>query len=256
MLALLLVAGIGLGQLQNRARRAGAQDAATAFVQSSFAAPAGKIREIARANGARWAEITDSAGLSHEIERLREVERAAGAYFDRLRYLESEVRRLEAVGGIQTAGRTPVAARIVGLNPYAHRITIGVGSSSGIEPGMPVLSGEGLLALVETVGKHDSQALLLTSAASKFGGTTTGPKPVAGLVRGYTPGRLLIELLQEGEVTPGQEVVTSGFSAAIPRGLLVGTVLEVSTDPGLGVRQAVLLPAARVGNALQVVVLK
>jgi cell shape-determining protein MreC len=66
----------------------------------------------------------------------------------------------------------------------------------------------------------------------------------------------LIELLEEGEVVPGEEVVTSGYSAAIPRGLRVGTVLEVEDDPGIGVRQAVVLPSATVGEAVLVTVLR
>lgn len=253
---ILLVAGVALGQAQNRARRAGSLDGATAIVQRTLSGPSTAIRQTAQANGARWQALMDSGRLSSELERLRASERASAAYLERLQYLESEIRRMEAIEGINTAGRTPIRAQVAGLNPYAHRLTLNVGSDAGVEPGMPVVNGEGLLALVESVGTRECQALLLTSAASKFGGTTVGAKPVAGLVRGYTPGRLLIELLQEGEVTPGQEIVTSGYSAAIPRGLLVGTVLEVSTDPGLGVRQAILFPAARVGNTLEVVVLR
>ncbi|MCC6402867.1 MAG: rod shape-determining protein MreC [Fimbriimonadaceae bacterium] len=253
---ILLGVGATLGVIQNQARRAGRLDAATALVQGVFAGPAAAVRQAAKANGARWRAVWDSAMLDAELDRLYAVERASAAYLDRIHYYEAEVRRLETLSSAMGSGHSTVRARIAGLNPYAHRITLTVGSRDGIEPGMPVVNGEGLLALVETVGAGQCQALLLTSAASKFGGITVSARPVAGLVRGYTPGRLLIELLQEGEVTPGQEVVTSGYSATIPRGLVVGTVLEVSTDPSLGVRQAILLPSARVGNSLEVEVLR
>lgn len=255
-LFLALAAGVALGSLQEAGRKRGTPDAFTQAVQGLAAGPAGAFRAEVAVWQARADAFRGASGRVAELERLREVERSASAYLERVRFLAEENARLRAQLGAPDFGRNPLPCRVAGVAPYAQRITLDRGADDGVAPGMPVVNGSGLLAIVESVGPGTSQALLLTSASCTFGGLTTGAKPVAGLVRGYTPGRLVVELLEPGEVTPGEGLVTSGFSAAIPRGIPVGVVLEVRNDPGLGIRQAVVLPAARLGESSVVAVLR
>lgn len=252
----LLAAGLALGTWQDQARAAGGTDPATRAVRLLLDGPSARARAAATSLAAALGSWQEAARQKEELAELRRMKAAMEGYAERVAFLEAELVRSRAAAASPTFGMTPVRAAIVGFDPHGQRLALSAGKAEGIEPGMPVTTSAGLLAIVESASDSGSQAMLLTSASCTFGGITASPKPVAGLVKGYTPGRLLIELLEEGEVVPGVEVVTSGYSAAIPRGLKVGTVLEVRQDPGIGIRQATILPSARVGEAIWVTVLK
>lgn len=252
----LLAAGLGLGAIQDQARKAGRSDFATQAVRSALAGPMMGWRQATADWSSRAVDWRSAGARDAELRRLRSMEASMSVYEQRVAFLRAELERLRDAASAVSFGKRPLRSPVLGFDPRSQRLTLGVSQSDGVEPGMPVTTQDGLLAIVETVSESSCQAVLLTSASSSFGGVTAGAKPVAGLVRGYTPGRLLIELLEEGEVVPGEEVVTSGYSAAIPRGLRVGTVLEVKDDPGIGIRQAVVLPSATVGEAVLVTVLR
>jgi rod shape-determining protein MreC len=229
----LLAAGLGLGTLQDQARKTGRADAATEAVRTALAGPMRGWRQAVGEWRSRAANWRAAGERDAELRRLRAMEAAMAAYEQRVAFLQSELDRLRQASSAGSYGKLPVRAPVLGFDPRSQRLTLGVSEADGVRPGMPVTTQDGLLAIVESVSPSSTQALLLTSA-----------------------GRLLIELLEEGEVVPGEEVVTSGYSAAIPRGLRVGTVLEVKDDPGIGVRQAVVLPSATVGEAVLVTVLR
>ena len=79
---------------------------------------------------------------------------------------------------------------------------------------------------------------------------------VLGLMKGQTPTRLVLDVLDNGVAEVGDPVVTSGLSSRIPRGIPVGTVAEVVPDPSYGTRRVFVSPSAQIGSSLEVSIFK
>src|SRR3569623_2913292 len=79
-----------------------------------------------------------------------------------------ENRRLKALLGLaRSEGDEVAAGRVVGSSfDTAHRLaTLSIGASSGVQPGLPVRSADGLIGRVIETGRWASRILLLTDGA-------------------------------------------------------------------------------------------
>jgi cell shape-determining protein MreC len=119
-----------------------------------------------------------------------------------------------------------------------------------------------LVARVETVDANVSQALLITAPSTEARISAIverqppNPSP-AGLIRGEGPNAITLELADPtATVESGDTVVTAGFSAEIPRGIVIGRVVSVQDDPAFGKRTATVFPRVALGQVREVVVLK
>ena len=148
--------------------------------------------------------------------------------------LELENKRLKALLGLTRDGDDHVAVtRIVGSSfDSARRLaTLSVGSSSGVEPGQPVRSAEGLIGRVIETGRWASRALLVADGASNV--------PVR-LVRDGTPaiatgrgdGTVELKTLEVGRnpFRRGDILVTSGIGGIYPPNIPVAVVTEIEGD--------------------------
>lgn len=176
------------------------------------------------------------------------------------RGIEFENRRLKALLKLSESVSDEVAtARIVGSTFDSSRrlATLSTGASSGVRPGQPVRSAEGLIGRVLETGRFASRVLLITDAGSTV--------PVQ-LVRDGTPalaagrgdGTIELKTLEVGQnpFKPGDIVVTSGVGGIYPPRIPVAVVTEANRDitiakplanPGsvdFAVVQAIYQPAA------------
>lgn len=142
--------------------------------------------------------------------------------------LEHENRRLLALLGlVRETGDEIVVARIVGSTFDAPRrlATLSAGSSSGVAPGQPVRSADGLIGRVLETGRWASRVLLVTDGSSNV--------PVR-MVRDGTPalavgrgdGTIELRTLEVGQnpFRRGDIVVTSGIGGIFPPNIPVATV--------------------------------
>lgn len=253
---LLLAVSLGLGQLQNRAREAGETDALTRVARAMVASGSATIDNTSRYLEDKSAALSQGSQLRAEIERLRQVEAAASLYNQAIAGLQRELDQLRALHQLPNYGRKKVMARIIGSFPIQNRMTLSVGSKHGVGKGMPVVTAQGLIGLVQNVDKETCQVLLACSPAIKFGAMVDRSPEVPGLMKGQTPSRMVLDVLDNGVVEVGDSVVTSGLSELIPRGIQVGIVAEVVPDPSYGTRRVFVAPAAQIGPSLEVAVLK
>jgi cell shape-determining protein MreC len=97
-------------------------------------------------------------------------------------------------------GHDRVNLDAIGFTQIDDQLILSGGSELGIQPGMPVINGEGLVAIVQTVSPHHCQAALLTAYGLQLGGIDVSRKPPElGLLKGIgatiitmrctTPGR-------------------------------------------------------------------
>ncbi len=177
-------------------------------------------------------------------------------YVQTVESLRRELAQLRTVTGLPNPGAKRVSARIIGYFAYEDRVTLSAGAAQGVKVGMPVISADGLLAVVQTVEPDRAQALTVTSPAVRFGGLVLRDDGVAGLMKGQTSTRLILDVLEEGKIQVGDAVVTSGFSSRFPRGIPIGTVAEVVADPNFGTRRVFVAPAVNIAATLDVWVLE
>jgi rod shape-determining protein MreC len=229
----------------------------TALVRRALTPGADGLGRAGQGVGDWWGGLWSAGGLRAENRRLQALATAAALYEARVEALERDLATARKAAEAPGMGRAKVRCRIVGFFPTENRLTLDVGAEQGVKPGQAVATPEGMLAVVQTVESGRSQALLVTSPACKFGAMTVGAGVrVPGLARGDSPTRIVLDLLESGETKVGDAVVTTGYAESIPRGLPVGTVVEIVNDPNYGLRRAFVVPNADVGDASEVWVLK
>ena len=155
-----------------------------------------------------------------EIERVRLSEDAEQAH------------RLQSLLGFkeQYIAKT-MAAQVIGSSgsEQSRLVYIDRGSRDGLkQPGMAVITSDGIVGKVLRVFNSTSQVLLINDQTSGVG-VILEKSRLQGVVRGTPAGEVVMEKVMEGEaVQPGEEVLTSGGDQIFPKGLPVGTVTKVS----------------------------
>ena len=142
--------------------------------------------------------------------------------------------RQEIVVGVDAMG--PVAARVVTASPTVidQAVKLNKGSSSGIGVGQPVVTGDGLVGTVRTVGSNFSIVELLTDADFGAGVDVSG-KRIKGTVTPAvgSPRELrMAPYVTTADVRAGDVLETSGTSdrslpSPFPPRVPVGVVTRV-----------------------------
>ncbi|WP_177564819.1 rod shape-determining protein MreC [Phascolarctobacterium sp.] len=127
-------------------------------------------------------------------------------------------------------------AKVVGRNMGDLRdlVIIDRGAADGINKEMAVVTGDGLVGLVEEVYPDAAKVMLITSSRCKIGARILrAASRAVGVVSGRSVENMPLEmehLPREADVIKGDVVVTSGFSGRHPSGLVIGTVKETSLE--------------------------
>lgn len=117
-------------------------------------------------------------------------------------------------------------------------ITLNIGAANGVGPGMGVISAEGLVGRVKTVSTHFATVTSLLHSkmfvAAKIKSRLPGTNNTIGTVKwdGSDPRIALLEYVPlDKKILKGDTVVSSGYNAVYPEGVMVGTILAASKDP-------------------------
>jgi rod shape-determining protein MreC len=168
----------------------------------------------------------------------------------RLKEVESENQRLRELLRFRQLNPTydfrggQVIARVIskGPNNYLSTLTIDLGSEHGIAPGMPVVTERGLVGRIYKVGPNSSTVLLITDPSSGVPALIQRNRLV-GVVDGRAGMPPVLDFIpQEGDVTTGDLVITSGLGGSFPKNLVIGQVVEVRQRDYEMFQQAVLRP--------------
>ncbi|MDE6497721.1 MAG: rod shape-determining protein MreC [Muribaculaceae bacterium] len=106
-------------------------------------------------------------------------------------------------------------------------LTINRGEKDGVRPEMGVIDASGVVGIVSVVGPRSARVISLLNPNFRLSCKLKGSDNFGSLVwDGRDPGMALLEELPRHTVyTPGDTVVTSGYSAVFPAGLPVGVVM-------------------------------
>ena len=132
-------------------------------------------------------------------------------------------------------GYKVVAAKVINRGSSAtfkQTVTIDVGSSSGIEKNMTVISDSGLVGVVKSVTSSSAIVLLMSDPTFKIGVRIAGTQSI-GVVSGQGGNSYLLQLLDAtGEIKKGDVLVARGSQDGKPfvPGVPVGTVTTVQSN--------------------------
>jgi rod shape-determining protein MreC len=143
-------------------------------------------------------------------------------------------------------------ARVVAFDPanWWNSLQIDLGQRDGLRENMAVLSADGCLAgRVSLVGLTRSQVVLLGDPNCKVPALVENETRDQGVIIGVPRalGRSFVKLSylsSNVSLKPGQNVVTSGYSAIFPKNILIGKIVDWSkADDGLAIEANVKLAA-------------
>jgi rod shape-determining protein MreC len=137
-----------------------------------------------------------------------------------------------------------VTARVIGDTggAFVRSLLISAGARDGVRKGQAVLTGDGLVGRIASVGERSARILLITDLNSRVPVVLESSREKAVLAGDNSDQPLLIHLAGSMQVNPGDRVVTSGHAAAFPPGLPVGIVASADET---GIRVQPYVPWSR-----------
>lgn len=207
-------------------------------VASDVVTPAGTGAAAARSGSqglfASIAGYFQAGSQNAELRRENELARIRLAEADAVK---AENARLKGLLGLRDGELKPVAnARLVGSTATSGRrfAFLGAGTSSGVKPGMPVLSERGVIGRVLETGRFSSRVLLLTDSESVLP-VRRAKDNIIAFAEGRGDGLLRIRLVNLG-VNPlkvGDVMVTSGAGGYYRPGVAVAVIAKITPDGGI-----------------------
>jgi len=191
-----------------------------------------------------------AAAEAENVRLRREVAALSLLREDAVR-LEQENARLRKALGYVTAqpGRwiaAGVLSREGGAAGVAQTVRVDKGSLAGVREGAVVTVPEGLVGRVSLVTPHTAEVLLIGDRSCKVACVVegTGTHKVRGILCGGDDDSLLLRHLTDvSEVPARSQVLTSGLGGVFPRGIAVGTLLDVRKDADGLASEGEVLPA-------------
>lgn len=131
-----------------------------------------------------------------------------------------------------------ISAKVVNnsVNKLHNYLTIDKGSKDGMHPGMGVISARGLVGITRNVSKNYSTVTSLLNTQLKISSKLRESDYFGSLTwMGHSPSNAtLFEIPSHAKVSVGDAIVTSGYSAIFPEGILIGTIENFELKKGEG----------------------
>lgn len=200
--------------------------------------------------------LEDKKSLEKEVEqlqaRVRELEEQE---YQNLR-LRQALRFQEQTKSQYSLEMATVVAR--DRRNWYKTLTISKGASSGVTPGMPVVTSKGLVGHVTAVSGRTATVLLVLDNRSAVGALVQINRTL-GVVEGtgdQTGNLRMIHLPKDAPVRPKQVVVTSGLGGLFPKGLPIGKIEDIKIESNGLMKYALLKPFADFEHLEEVFIVK
>lgn len=174
--------------------------------------------------------------LQQQIAQLREA----------VEVLSHDSTETERILAESLRGCELIPARVTSCSVWLldNTLTIDRGSKDGVEEGMGVACGTGIVGIVTQVGAHCSQVMSILNTRSNITCRIRGTGYIGYLH--WQGGNMLVSTMDDvphhARIKVGQAVETSGYSQVFPAGIFVGRINKIGTSPdGLSFRLSVQL---------------
>ena len=144
-----------------------------------------------------------------------------------------------------------ITAPVIARDPSGvlKTIVIGAGADQGVRVDQVVLSEQGVVGRVSEAGSNYAKVILVTDSSSSVSALVQTSR-ASGIVRGQYGDTLVMEwILQSDPVKQGDVIVTAGLGlgnelrSLYPKGLVIGTVVDVTKAEVSAYQRAVVAPA-------------
>lgn len=200
---------------------------------------------VAYAEDAAGDAIQNATASDSSYTQLRDENAQLKAQLAELQEYRGEAQRLQGLLDLSDKyDFSGVTGRVIGKGTDAWNrvVTLNVGSVSGVECGLPVVGGSGLVGQVIEVSPLTCRVRLISDPQSGVSVVLQSNR-AEGVVRGSIAGLLYLEDLDTStEVNVGDVVITSGLGGSYFRGVALGTVVNVINAAGTSDRTIVVEP--------------
>lgn len=227
LIVIFVLTCVGLIALDQQHRLQSARTPAEALVQP-FQAALSRVGDRIHGFGSGSPSVSDQQLQALTAERNQLLAENA-----RLKDLEQKVAELQKQLGFKQSRPElkVVSAAVVGHDPNGTTRTLVIdrGSNDGITPGMAVISPDFFVGQVTEVSADRSKVTLAIDSSSKIGAMLQASN-TPGVVFGewQAGGQMQLRYLDPAAaVNEGDVVVTSGQTARVPKGLVIGKVTGI-----------------------------
>lgn len=207
-------------------------------LQGPGEAASGAVDDLGQAQADATANEETLSALKQQNAELRNLLAQAEEYRLKAQDLENLL-NLKDIYEIEGMG-----AHVIGrsTDSWNQTITLDIGESSGVKPGLTVMGSYGVVGQVAAVADKSCTVRLLTDPQSGVAALIQSNR-AEGIVRGSLDGLLYLEnVAADVTVEPGDVVLTSGLGGSYQRGLLIGSVVKVEGRAGDATRTIVVSP--------------
>ena len=156
-----------------------------------------------------------------------------------------------------------VAANVIAMDGtnWFSTFTLDKGTKEGIQKGMNVIAGSGLVGVVTDVGPNYSKVRSIIDDSSKVSAMVTTTEDnfnVSGSLKSMNKDKELpfTQLRDEDDkVKPGDPVVTSAVSDIYQEGILIGYIASVENDPNNLTKSGTITPVVDFEHLREVLVI-
>ena len=177
-------------------------------------------------------------GRAQDLERERDALRTQAVAGEQAVRENAQLKAmLDLDTNAQLGDKGPVTARVIGQTPtvWFSEFTIDKGSSAGIKPDQPVVTGAGLLGKVRFVARGFAIVSLITDHTVKVSARVadSGVPGVLKTAAGNPRDLILDRTTRDDPVKTGQRIVTAGtgdsrrLPGLFPPGIAIGRVTRV-----------------------------
>jgi rod shape-determining protein MreC len=225
-----------------------------AAVSGAGAAVAGLFGSIAELEQLRG----DNTQLRGQVETLQ---------LENVR-LREQVAAMTQVANLQgIAASLPyktITSQVIARDPagFVRTLTIDAGTDQGVAVGDVVVAEQGLVGRVTAIFPTYARVLPITDSGSSIVATVQRSR-ASGIVHGVFGETLSLEwVLQTEQIAPGDVVITAGLAlnnevrSLYPKGLVIGTVVDVQKADVQAYQKAVVTPAVDFRKLERVLVIK
>ncbi len=216
-------------------------------IQGAIAGLAGDVASVAGSIGEINQLRLDNAALRDENTRLQNDN-------TRLAQLKAENDQLTALLQLQSGfDHRTVAVRVIGreLLPTSRSVTLDKGTAAGLAQGdVVIVQGGALVGRISEIGSDYAKVTLISDPSSAVIGQLAA-SGATGELGGEAGGVLTMKNIDSAvSIALDEEVFTAGLELAggirspFPKGLVVGSVVDVQRDANDVVQTAFVQPAA------------
>lgn len=225
----------------------------TAPLQTGWSTITGHIDSL-------WQGVKNLNNLKAErqllAENVRELRQQSREYQEMK--LENE-RLRELLSFKEKFAYQTVGAEVIGrnMNNWDNFLVINKGLNDGIDRGMAVITKNGLIGQTMMVTNNTAQVLLIMDENSTVSGIVQETRE-NGMIEGQGKRSSMLQmqrLPRDAKVKVGDHIFSSGLGGVFPKGIFIGRVEKISTDPYDIAKKAIIVPAENFNKIEEVLVI-